>query len=380
MVEYRRTTTNYIGETSRGAPNGVWWDPHTQIANNQPPASVITGSPGFGKTFLSETLACHSAIMGKTTTILDYKGDFLALKNLEDEIGPVNIWSLGGSGKPGILDPFFMSDKPEEQLKLTYNVIDIFLGGLSDMQSRALSPIIEDVIKDVNHTPSLAKVVDELRGSRREDARGMGATLNLIQKMPSSKVCFYPGKKRPKVASLDGGVTVATLLGLQLPADQEEARETREGRLASGILYLLTDFIRRVMSEQGDRPKTLIIDEAWSILSTPAGARTIKDIALLGRSKKLALILATQNYSHLDNVDIDNTIATHFAFNAEHAVANNVIDKIGLDSTEGFQNLVSKLDNGECLMRDWEKNYSTINVSDWRKDWAIAFKTNPFDS
>ena len=377
--KYRYTTTAYMGETSRGVPNAVFWDPHAQIANGNPPVTFASGAPGSGKTNFAMTAGAISALCGKTTIIIDWKGDFLNLKNLEKEIGPVRVWALGGGGSRGSLDPFYMSDDPQEKLRLAMDVIGMFLGGVENADVRQIPPIVNDVIQDKTKPASLSRVVAMLRGSENEHARGIGAQLHLVSQMNHAQICFAPGGERPPTLNLEGGTTVATLYGLELPATQADALKDNSSRLASGIFYLLTDYIRRVMKASNTpRPKTLIIDEAWAILATEAGARITKEVSLLGRSKKLAMILATQNYDHIEGKGLDNTIGTRFAFRAEPAEAEQVVKGLGLNTTEGFDNLISDLDTGECLMRDWEGNYSTVQIEQWRPDWAKAFNTNPF--
>lgn len=379
---YKTTTTSVIGETSRGVATGVFWDPHTPPRNNRPGVALITGSLGSGKTFCLSSFLAQNASLGKSIVAVDRKGDLLSLKNLESSIGPVRVWALGGSKQPpGRLDPFYMTRDPAEKLRLAFNVIDIFVGGLSQQEVRVLSPIIQDVISARDRVPSLGRVVDALRASDMKEASSVGAELKFISQMRNAKICFAPGNKRPDLVSMDGGITVATLKGITLPKDERDAKENREARLGAGIFYLLSDYIRRLMEEQEDgRPKLMAVDEAWSVLATKAGQDLVKEIALMGRSKNFSLILATQNYSHLKDADIDNAISTRFAFRAEEAESENVVNGIGLPKNEGFESLISDLDNGECVMRDWEGNFSTVQIGAWRPDWNAAFETNPYDS
>lgn len=372
-----------IGCTSRGVGNLVLWDPHTQISNNRPPGTIITGAPGSGKTYFSETIAVIQALLGKTLVILDWKGDFLALKSLEDEIGPVNIWRVGDKdAEPGGLDPFSMSDDPIEQRSLARTVIEIFLGGLTREEMTTLSNIIDDVLKECRQRqiqPSLGDVKDRLRGSSNKLARDLGHQLKDIADHPLSKICFAPGnRKRSATGGIIGAgeTTVATLLGLDLPSSPEDAKSTAEKRLTSGIFSLLTHFIYKLLHDQDKSiPKVLIIDEAWAILSSPMGKDVVKKISLLGRSKNIALIMATQNYSHFDDSGLENTIGTRFAFRAELQEAESVIKNLQLE--QGFEEVITSLDNGECLMRDWRARFATVRIKNWNTRWGQAFETNP---
>lgn len=391
-IEYEFGIPHYIGETTRGTPNGVFWGPHTQIRNNNAPGTMITGAPGSGKTNLSLTIAAQAAICGMTVVVLDYKGDFLSLIDLEKDTGKAQVWPVGTAEEKngiakGFLDPFNMSNDPKEQLQLSMNLIDIFIGGLTPQQKSRVQPIIQDIIDDNKKRPNMSRVVSELRSSPDQIARDLGTELFAMKAMKNSSVCFAPDSakfnKGPKRSiELEGRLTIATMLGLELPSDKESAQNTLTGRMSSGIFYLLADYVRKLLKESTDgRPKLLIIDEAWAILSSPAGVQVVKETSLLGRSRDVAFILATQNYSHIAQADIYNTISTHFAFSARSKDAKDVIENLELDETSSFAELVSDLQVGECLMKDWGPNkshYSTVDIIRWREDWKQAFDTNPY--
>lgn len=378
--KYEYSTSMYIGSTSQGVAQPVFYDSHTPIFNNKPPGALITGSPGSGKTFLAMTLAAISAIIGKTTIILDPKGDFLSLAEIKDDIGDITFWDLSSRDKMGILDPFSLSDDKMEQLDLATTVIDMLVGGLSNEQVTELSPVIKDVCEMEN--PTLQQVVNDLlMEGDRPIARNLGVQLDLISKLKFAHLCFAPPKSKRKTLKLSGGTTVITLVGMELtPNDGNSSEGDRKQRLSTTVFYLITNFIRRTMEdESSDKPKTLIIDEAWAVLNTKPGADVVRAVALLGRSKNLALLLVSQNTSHMKHLDIDNTITTHFAFRTDHKEALQIVKDMRLPEGEGMENRLQNLDTGECLMKDFKDRYSTVQISNYKKDWELAFKTNPLD-
>ena len=364
----------FIGETSRGIPQPVFFDLHTQIFNDKPPGTVITGEPGSGKTFLAMTLTAISAVLGKKTIVLDPKGDFISLMNIQKDIGKFNLWNLSDKKKKGILDPYRMADDPYEQVDLALTLIEIFTGGLTGDQRTALAPILQDVAEE--QYPSMEKVIQELRSSMNNEARNVGTILNLLRNLPIAQLCFAPSGAKVEKVSISEGLTVVTMVGMEMP---KEDGTDNKSRLATGILFLLTDYIRRLMNnEDNEVPKLLVIDEAWSILQTQAGADVVKQVALLGRSKNLAMLLITQNNSHLKHLDIENTIKTRFAFSSSDKDAVTIVKDMGLPD-EGFEGVITSLGKGECLMMDWTERFSTVKISDWRKEWAEAFRTNPLE-
>lgn len=366
----------FIGETSQGIPMPVFFDTHTPIFNNKPPGILITGQPGSGKSFLAMTLATISAILGKTTIVLDPKGDFIALMSLREEIGDLNLWNLSDPKKKGMLDPFYMSTDRGEQLDMVITVIEMLVGGLTPAQKTVLSPVVKDVID--SDVPSLMAVVDALNMSPKDTARELGTHLDLVRRLPFAHLCFAPGNRRRPTLNLDSGITVVTMVGMELTPASKGGTESNASRLSSTIFFLVTDFIRRIMhNEHSPNPKTLIIDEAWAVLASPAGANCIKSVARLGRSKKLAMVLVTQNNADLAELGIDNTITTRFAFRTDSGEAEDIVEGMNLPGEEGFESLLTNLGQGECLMKDWQGRYSTVAVSSWKQDWKSAFETNP---
>lgn len=380
-MSFKYSTSFFIGETTRGVKLPVMFDPHTAVFNNRPPGVLITGSPGSGKTFLALTLATISGILGKTTIILDPKGDFLKLLNLEEDFKKLTIWSLAGKNNAGVLDPFYMATENGERLSLVVSVIDMLVGGLSSEQQVALSPIVKDVLREAN--PSLIKVTEKLRSSVKPAANSLGTQLDLISNLNHARLCFAAGTRRRQSIGLDDGVIVITMAGLDLPKEGTAAadpkRMSSKDRFAQTIFFLITDYILRVMNDSSDHPKTVIMDESWAVVGTEAGANTVRSLALLGRSKNLALIMVSQNSSHLEKLEIENTISTRFAFRTEQKEALSISNEMGLPSNEGFEQILMSLEPGECLMKTWAPKYSTIQITNYNKKWNDAFDTNPLE-
>lgn len=380
MNDINYFASTFIAETRSGSPMPVFFDPHTAIYNAGRPVTTITGSPGQGKTFAGQLITTVSAMMGKTVIALDYKGDMLRIGLLEKELGvPITIWNIADSRQKGILDPYNMSNDIGEQLNSVIEVIDLFIGGLTRDDRQAILPIIRDVTEDKN--PTLMRVVRALKISQNKIAQGVGSELDAIRHMPYASVCFHQGterKKPPKIT--DGGLTIATLAGMDLPSDAEQAKSSNAGRLASGILYLLTDYIRRLLAAaEVKRPKLLVIDEAWAVLATPAGVKIIKEVALLGRSKNIATLLITQSPDHLADAKIENTIGNRFSFSVSDDEAVTLVKSMKLPEDQGFEGLLSALPKRICMMSDYKNDYDVIEFTTWREDWLRAFNTNPYE-
>ena len=330
-------------------------------------------------TFFAMTLTCLSAVLGKTTVILDPKGDFLSLHELKGDIGEVAFWALRDPKKAGILDPFYLAKEKGEKLNLIIETVSLFLGGLDGKDLQILSPIIKDTMNEP--VPSLMLLKENLEMNNRPEARAIGAQLDLISQLPFANLCFSKNsRKKQKEISIDEGVTVIAMAGLELSPDIGSDTASNKVRLSSAIFFLITDFIRRFMhNSQETTPKTIVIDEAWAVLATNEGSRVIGEIARLARSKNLALVLVTQNVKHLDKIDAENTIASRFAFRTDTEEGKTIIKNMNLPVNEGFESVLTELEQGECLMQDWRKRYSTVQISQYNTRWKEAFETNPME-
>lgn len=383
--------SSYIGY-SVGIQYPIFFNTHTSIwrRGGGRPLTVITGTPGSGKTFAGLTLTSQAAIMGYTTMVIDYKGDFLLLNQLENDFGKkVNIWDINNPAYEGSLDPFNITDDVKERETLINALISIFSGGLSKDEQNAISAVVRDAARRKNYT--LVDTVNDLISTKLSNdtltnqARSIGRRVQAVSNVERARICFARRarggkiKKGRDMSIKSGEITVATLLGMPLPTEGEE--ETPEIRASKGIIYLITNYARKMLNDLDNDasapPKLLVLDEAWAILSTQAGASTVEQIALLGRSKNLATLIITQSPDHYAGLRIENTIATRFSFKASKDEANTIINSIDLPKNEGWEEILSSMDSGMCLYSGENSNYSIMMFDAFKPSWRAAFETNP---
>lgn len=385
MREKTKWMGPYIGYTIMGPATPVFFDPHTPIASSNPPGIFVSGSPGGGKTFFSMTLAWMSAVAGKITVYLDPKADSVKLLNLRNDIGNVTIWDLSSEdAEKGILDPFSIEKDPGKQRLLVMSLISTFVGELTATQTNVLTPIINDVSR--MEKPSMEAVMQMLLQSRdSQEARALGNHLRLLRDLPFSKLCFdhYEGD-RMKIGK---GLTIITLLGLQMPdPDTDPDDYSVTDRLGMGIMYLVTNFISNIMMSEHDSPqfqhypKTIIIDESWSVMASKSGKRTINEICRLGRSLNTACVLISQNADDIDRSGIQNSISTRFAFKVKTMDEGiRVRDSFGLPKDVHIeQAMVDQFMKGDCIMKDFQNNIACVHIDGYDDTAREAFNTNPF--
>lgn len=384
------STSMPIGETATGLPNPVFFDPHYSIRTNKPPVTLVTGSPGAGKTVASLLLAAHSAILNKTTFILDPKGDFLSLKLLEraGEIENVHVWSIfqdieKGTVREdnvGMLDPTRITDDVNENASLTLETINILVKTVSANQRNALIPIIQDVVS--SKSPSMNNIRMILSRSRDPEISTLSHELGLALNMPAGKLLVGSGGETNRLR-LDKGVVVASLMGLSMPASgkREESYSEKE-RLSVAIMRLLTHLVLDVMKKVPKTiNKTLFIDEAWAVFNNEAGKDLIEEVALLGRSLNMAVVLATQSPAHVQGkkgeANLDTTISTRFAFRNTSDADNKITTKaMDLPEDAGYESAIRSLGNGQCLMKDSQEQFSFLDIL-LPEGWLEIFDTTP---
>lgn len=368
---------SYLGYTTSRVREPVFLSVHSAIAKNNPPGLVITGSPGGGKSFTAFTLTYQMALEGVWTIYIDPKGDALpmaALPGMEDS----KIFDLR-EGNDGMLDPFSIGSNPSEKVSLALETIGLLMGGqnkISAQQNVQLSQVLKKVSTEPE--PSLNKVVDMLMASDNDDAKGLGATLDLIRDLKFARLCF--AEKTGETLRPDTGLTIITLLGLELPSSAMPMDSySSANRLAVAVMYLLASFTRELMMNLNkSHPKCIVIDEAWAITSTPQGAKLVFEVARMGRSLNTGLILVSQNAGDFLGEGVTNSIATKMAFRAKNPdEVDNLLKFFNLELHEGNKETVRNLRNGECILQDAEGRIAIVQIDGWNNEMNIAFETNP---
>ena len=382
--------STYIGETITGLPYPVFYDPHYPILINNPPVSLITGSPGSGKTFSGLLIASHASALGKIGVILDPKGDFTALKKLEKAgyIGKINIWSVADldgevlEENVGMLDPTAFTPDTNQNTALTIDIIKSLIGDLTPKQITNLTPIIRDIVE--GNSPSFLRVAQKLMASRDDEIRSLGYSLDTLLQTKLAKLIVLNKRIQKKPLVLEEGFIVANLMGLSMPPDTKPSKEWSSAEKISIIIMgLLSQLILDMMGKKPKKIyKTLIIDEAWAIMATESGKSMIRATARLGRSLNLAVILITQSTKHLgvgENSDTNTMISVRFAFRNNDDKDNMTTCKyMRLPEDEGWEQIIRELETGECLMQDALFNTSIVHIMTNDK-WQKMFNTNPID-
>ncbi len=366
----------YIGETIGRARSVVHFDPLVAAARNRPTAVAITGEPGGGKTTLALLLILQLALRGVTVAVIDPKGDAESLVRLLAHRGRrARVLPLG-SAAAGLLDPFSFGDDLAERRTMAAETLRLLLPGMSEERESAMIQAVGAV--SAADRPSLGKVVEHLEAAADPASKNLGAVLRSMSEMRLARLCFSPSGGDQIDA--EGWTTVFTLGGLTLPESGLKRDDySYEQRLSVALLYLVSQFARRLLNDMDRRiPKAIVLDEAWAVTSTPQGAKLIPEVSRMGRSRNTALILVSQNASDLLNEQVTNCISAVFAFRStERAEVASVMSLLGVDLSDEHAAALRSLGNGECIFRDLDGRAGRIMVdliSDELRRWL---DTNP---
>lgn len=382
-----------IGETIYGMQYPIFFDPHYACIRNNPPVTLVTGSPGSGKTFYALVLASHASIVGKIGAVIDPKGDFTCLYEMEKrkEINKIRVWSLMNIENnelavenEGMLDPVLFEDNVASNTTLTIDIIKLLVGSITSKQNASLAPIIQDVItRDRN--PSFARVVQKLMEQNDDELRSLGASLDIIVKTPLAKLLVTNKNVERKPLDFTKGLVILNLMGLKLPSDTKEVNQyTTDEKVSICIMSLITKLVYNILSKiPKTKQKILIIDEAWAMSATQEGRNLIAQVGRLGRSLNMAMILLSQSPTHIekeDNADLDTMISSRFAFRNKNVKDNYITTKaMKLSENEGFEETIENLDTGECLMQDLDGQLAFIKIIA-QDGWGEIFNTNPLEA
>jgi AAA-like domain len=368
-------TGPYIGQTTGPTRTAVHFDPLRAAQYDRPTAITITGEPGGGKTTVADLLAYQLALRGAWVDVIDPKGDTTALVRLSG-LDKTRLLEIS-SGDAGLLDPFALADDAEQGAALAAETLRLLLppdAGFT--REGALLTVCQAIAEEPD--ASLSKVVDRLLKHADPEARDVGAMLGAVSTYPLAKLCFAPhGGHR---ITPDEHLTVIYIAGLSLP-EPGTARKDQgwPERLSVAVMFLVTDFVKRLQVQRDPRqPKAIIIDEAWALTATPQGRQLIESLARMGRRHNTVVILVSQNADDFLSEKVRNCVSAKFAFRStDEGEVQAVLRLLGIEDTPAHAEEVRSLRNGECIFADLDGRVGTIAIDLVSAELLQAFDTTP---
>jgi hypothetical protein len=219
-------------------------------------------------------------------------------------------------------------------------------------------------------------VIERLRAGN-DDARDAARAIAVHAGSGLLRLGFADAGSDPPAA---GGrqVTSITIAHLSVPDPvTPRADFSTEERTGHALLHLLAAYALHLTATDPGRHKTLIFDEAWLLLGTPAGRALLQRINRLGRSHNATPILATQTLG--DVAELEGLIGAVLAFGVEtNDEAWRALRLVHLDADdERLQRQLRGYRRGRCLMRDYEGRVAPVQIDVLDPALLAALDTTP---
>ncbi|WP_052665352.1 VirB4 family type IV secretion system protein [Nitriliruptor alkaliphilus] len=351
----------YLGfTTGRLAEQPVHYSPWEAVnrRDQQRETTIaVTGSLGGGKTVTLMAIAAAAWRSGARVVAFDPKGDLARLAALPG--ADVDVIDLTDA-PDGVLDPWSLIEDPDAAKMVALEAIDRLVAGRAESHHRA---VIDQAVEAEAHStsPSLSGVVDRLSAGNPA-AREIASTLNMYRTMPLARLAFRPSSGG---ITLGDGITIITTPGVEYPPAGTPLREMSwPQRLAVAATYLVGTYARRAaLHADPDRPKLIALDEAWALTSTDQGRALIAETSRMGRSRRAALLLASQSAVDLSDDVVRNCISTVIAHRiGSDSEGDAVAQLLGVTPSSALTSDLYDLRAGEAVMRDLDRRVGRVQV------------------
>lgn len=367
-----------VGRTI-GAAQPVLVDLRQASRSNRPPATLLSGTLGSGKTLLLQLLLYGAFLLGSRVVDIDPKGDHALQRVVAHRFGAgaVEEIVLGADDRHrGLLDPLRIA-APGTGPDLAASFLLDLLHPCPPTWRTAVKRAVRAVDQGSAGERTCTRVVDWLRASDAA-AREVADALEVYTDGGLAQLGFAVGERATEVA---GGAQY-TYIGIRrlprpLPGTPRDEL-TEEQRVGVAVVRLLAAYAMHLMGARRARHKVLGFDEAWFLLRDATGRELIEQLNRWGRSEHATPILVT----HLagDAVDSQNLIGTRFVFGQEtdeEAAAG--LAMLRLDpADDAARRWLLRSREGRCMMRDLDDRVARLQVElDADPELLAALSTTP---
>ncbi len=368
-------TGAYIGHTLTSTGQPVLHDPGEASRTSRPPATLLAGTLGSGKTVALQLLLHQAFLQGARVVDIDPKGDH-RLHDLPGMAGHVEQIELtAGAEHRGLLDPLRIAPPGTAE--------DLAVSFLIDILPQPVPPEwqaeIRRAVKAVCAGPAphhCQSVIGQLRAGEDQAPR-VATVLEVYADTGLAQLGFADDTV---IADPAGTRQVTSLRIRNLPRPLPGTPRTElseEERIGQAVLRLLAAYAMNLMGTDRSRHKALGFDEAWFLLSDAAGRRLIEHLNRWGRSENATPFLVTHLIS--DAEELDNLIGTRLVFGMEsekEAVA--ALQLLRLDPNDEQQRgRLLAFRRGACLMRDLHGRVAAVQVDPGDSALLAALDTTP---
>jgi Arc/MetJ family transcription regulator len=369
----------YIGHTLTASRQPVLHDPTEASRTSRPPATLLAGTLGSGKTIALQLLLYQAFLQGARVVDIDPKGDH-RLDQLPGMTGHVEEIELtAGPEHQGLLDPLRIAPPGTgEDLAVSF-LCDVLPQPIAPEWRAEIRRAVRTVAQRGDGTACCQQVIRRLREGE-DPAPRVAGVLEVYADTGLAQLGFATPHTTLDIA---GGRQVTSLRIRNLPRPlpgTPKAELSEEERIGQAVLRLLVAYAMHLMGSDRSRHKALGFDEAWFLLSDAAGRRLIEHLNRWGRSENATPFLVT----HLtgDARELDNLIGTRLVFGMEsEKEARAALELLRLDpSDERHRQRLLGFRKGACLMRDLHGQVAPVQIDPADPELLHILDTTPPNS
>jgi type IV secretory pathway VirB4 component len=315
--------------------------------------AVILGRSGAGKSYLVKLEALRSLYRGIEVAVIDPEDEYTRLATA---VGGTRIHLGSDSVKLNPLDlPLATtssgkrtapSDTLVQRSLFAHTVLDTLLGTELNVDERAAADtaitaayqaagITSDPRTWARPAPLLADVAAALAADCGRPGRDLAARLR-----PFTHGAYSTLFDAPTTTAPDGHLIVFSLRGL---ADELKP---------IGTLLTLDAIWRRVTNPVIRRPRLVVVDEAWLLMSQPAGARFLFRLAKASRKHWAGLTVSTQDVGDVLSTELGKAVVANAATQILLRQAPQTIDEVAraFSLSDGERQFLLAAEQGHGLL------------------------------
>ena len=332
------------------------------------PHTAITGSTGNGKSFLTKLLFTYHSLLKAKVLYVDPKAEmrtqYLSVladleeksefEELQEYIRSIRFITLDmrKEENKGVLDPFsFLQDEGELTELATVLVASVLDKDTYIKIKAHLLDSLDKVIerRKAGEKVGMLQVFDELEKSSKEEVSTAGYLLKRISKNSLLSLCFADGSQ--EVLKTDDKTIIVEIAGLDMPEDNDKDEMTETQLRSLTVMYALTYFCAIFGEREKDKETMLYLDEAWQIMSTPAGRQVVNRVKRTGRSFNNFLVLITQSVKDLKTSADTTGFGTVFAF-PENTETEAILEHLRVENDDLSRAWLENQTMGQCIYYD----------------------------
>ena len=361
----------------------VFLDYQAASRENQPPAMLVAGEPGSGKTMLCQLLTLQATLAGQSAIFINPKG-YDSLASFAELVNGRVVRMSALEDRPGAFDPFRYAP-PTVAAEIATNFILSVLGndgGFSQAQQLELgSALKRAALAGARCVADAFEFLDDQ------------AIITQIRQQVEGSSLFALGIALEPLSPLSGSGGL-TLIEFDRPLDLPDAGKpanthSRPERISLAAMRLVTRASMEILMSTGGG--TLVVDEAWTFLSSTEGLSALQRLGREGRSLNVFPIFATQRIADAISRDMESYLSRVFCLKmADQREASAALRLCGLEPTASRLNWLRecgpKRAEGDvaarpamALHRDLKGRHSAVVLGPIPDEVMKALSTNPED-